>query len=124
MRRCTDLQRILGDSLTVSIRRDLDDEGVWFADICATVADPDGVPYPADWMTYADSPEGALFMAWDLLSLVTGRCSVDHPEHDLSVETSFESDVEGHPPVPCWGCTRCPVRIPKDQVEEVPDVVL
>lgn len=125
-RRCKDLETIVGDTLTVSVVRSLEDsdeEPYYYAHVCATVRNREGTLYPADWMTGADSPEGAVFMAWDLLSMMTGRCSLEHPDHDLTVDTVLRSSQETIDDLetPAWGCSRCQFRCPKDDVEEVPD---
>jgi hypothetical protein len=79
----------------------LDLPGVWIAKVVGA----DGL----DYITQADSPEGAVFMAWDLLRLVTGRCSVDRPRHEYTFDTTL---TDGSP---ARGCAHCDIRTRKDE---------
>jgi len=62
-------------------------------------------------MTCADTPENTAFMVWDVLRLLTGRCSVDRAEHEYTVDTT----LSGADHTPAWGCAHCAVRTAKTE---------
>lgn len=78
-------------SFNVYVEHNLEGEGgdtEWIAHVVG----PDGL----DNITWADNPVGALYMAYDMLLLLTGQCMKDQKvaEHQFEAATSswFDSD--------------------------------
>lgn len=78
------------------------EEDHWYAKI---------IGHQMDHITYYKDPLGALLMAYDILCLLTGKCSkldeVDslaHETHTFEVETTFD---DGQPAV---GCSKCSTK--------------
>jgi len=91
----------------IFVDHDPDLPGNWNANI---------VGFELDQLTFLDSPEGAVFSAWEVLCLLTGRCRVDRKDHELSIDTFMESNGQQ---IPAWRCPWCDTLVNKNDVEEV-----
>jgi hypothetical protein len=91
---------------TIDVRPSKDNIGAWIAEIKTPELE-----HPL--LTCADTPEVAVFMAWDVLRMVTGRCGVKRAEHDYRIDTTIGLDF-----TPAWGCTYCDVRTAKTEFVE------
>ncbi len=101
---------------SIFVEESYDIPGIWIAHI---------VGHELDNVTQGQGPEDAVFMAYDLLRFLTGRCDADHVDHDLTVEavippTILDDGEVLHPEVPAWECARCRDKFPKSIVEDVP----
>lgn len=106
-------QRRAKDALTITrpfaifVEEAHDMPGTWTAHV---------VGHQLDNVTQGNSPEDAVFMAYDMLSLLTDYCTGDGgtAKHDYSFECTLDDGT------PAWGCTTCGTRSAKDSLEEVP----
>lgn len=88
--------------------------GEWIAHI---------VGHELDNITQGTGPEHAVFMAYDLLKLLTGYCCEEHPEHDLSVATTITtserlSGIVINSDRPAYGCSRCDYKVLVSHTED------
>lgn len=95
------------EPFTIDVRPSKDNSGTWIAEIKLT-----GLKHPL--LTCGDSPEVAVFMAWDVLRMVTGRCGVKRAEHEYTIDTTIGPDKD----IPAWGCAHCDVRTAKTEFVE------
>lgn len=96
---------------TIVVEKSIGDDQMWVSKI---IGIPGGVQVGCD-----PTPEGAVYMAWDIVRIMTGRCSIDRLEHEYTVDT-----VITPPPgsatadIPAWGCAHCDVKTAKSMFIE------
>ena len=84
-----------------------DEEGDWIAHI---------VGHELDNVTLAETPTDAVFMAHDLLRMLTGGCKpMDDTPHDWSIETTLSDDPSIG--TPARQCSRCGEKCPMSELE-------
>lgn len=110
---CMDLK--IDRPFAIFVQEADDIPGVWVAHV---------VGHELDNVTQGHGPEDAVLMTYDLLRILTGMCTPEHREHDLSIETvipesRFDDTGEViHPELPAWECSRCHDRFAKTRVVE------
>lgn len=104
-RKYTDAVRITRP-FTVVVAPDLDDPTIWTAHLIGPELDN---------MTYGHSPQEALSMAYDLLSLLSDYCCEAHPEHDHCIDSALDDGT------PAWECSRCTTRTAKSAFDDYVD---
>ncbi len=81
--------------------------GVWVAHIAG---------HNLDNVTQGNSPQEALFMAYDVLKILTGYCSSENPEHDFSIDSAIVP--EDGEVIPAYECSRCHEKWARSEFEE------
>lgn len=96
---------------TIVVEKSIDADDLWVAKIIGLSC---GVQVSCD-----PTPEGAVYMAWDIVRVLTGRCGIDRPEHDYSIDTVISAiPGSGTPDIPAWGCAHCDLKTAKSMFVE------
>lgn len=74
-----------------------------------------------DQVTCAENPSDVVFMAADVVRMLTGMCQpMDATPHDWSIETTLDMpDAPEGSGEPAWQCSRCGEKCIKTDFEEV-----
>jgi len=94
---------------TIVVEKSIGDDNLWVAKIIGLSC---GVQIGCD-----PTPEGAVFMAWDIVRILTGRCSFTRLEHEYTIDTVITA-TPGCEDIPAWGCAHCDVKTGKSMFVE------